>query len=72
MPDSDPAFFYLAKNLRDSEKSAECLLKKYQVNRIGNFLILFPIAANIALHTAGAQGGTPTSPTPPTGKVFFM
>ncbi len=33
--------------------------------RIGSRRIRFPAAAKIALHTAGAAGGTPGSPTPP-------
>ena len=32
---------------------------------IGSFRIRFPVAANIALQTAGAMGGVPGSPTPP-------
>jgi hypothetical protein len=27
----------------------------------------FPVAAKIALHSAGSTGGTPGSPTPPRG-----
>jgi hypothetical protein len=64
--------FYLAKILKDSETGSERHLKKYQVNRIGNFLILLPVAEKIALQTAGVHGGTPTSPTPPTGKSFLI
>ena len=33
--------------------------------RMGRRRILFRVAAKIALQTAGAIGGTPTSPTPP-------
>jgi hypothetical protein len=33
----------------------------------GNSRILLPVAANIALQTAGANGGTPGSPTPAGG-----
>src|SRR2546427_3236438 len=32
---------------------------------IGSFLTRFPVSAKIALHTAGAIGGVPGSPTPP-------
>src|SRR2546425_3068174 len=32
---------------------------------IGSLRIRFPVAAKIALHTAGAIGGVPGSPTPP-------
>src|SRR6266550_5693701 len=32
---------------------------------IGNRRIRFPVRAKIALHTAGAIGGVPGSPTPP-------
>ena len=37
---------------------------------IGSFLIRFPVAAKIALHTAGAIGGTPGSPAPPWGSLL--
>ena len=33
----------------------------------GNSRTRFPVAAKIALHTAGANGGTPGSPTPAGG-----
>src|ERR1700674_853558 len=34
---------------------------------IGRLRIRLPVAAKIALHRAGAIGGTPGSPTPPRG-----
>src|SRR5947199_3374853 len=37
---------------------------------IGSFLIRFPVPAKIALHTAGAIGGVPGSPTPPCASVL--
>lgn len=39
--------------------------------RMGNFRIRFPVAAKIALHTAGAVHGTPGSPMPPDFSLFF-
>ena len=40
-------------------------LSKYQSSLIGSERTRFPVAAKIALHTAGAIGGVPGSPTPP-------
>src|SRR5439155_20798724 len=37
----------------------------YAIFPIGSLLIRFPVATKIALHTAGAIGGVPGSPTPP-------
>src|SRR5437588_3693325 len=34
---------------------------------IGNRRMRFPVPAKMALHTAGAMGGSPASPTPPGG-----
>ena len=38
----------------------------------GNFLMRFPVAAKIALHNAGATGGSPGSPTPPGSAPLSM
>jgi hypothetical protein len=38
--------------------------------RTGNLLIRFPVAANSALVSAGAMGGTPGSPAPPIFSVL--
>ena len=38
--------------------------------RMGNRRIGLPVAAEIALHTAGAIGGVPGSPTPPGGSLL--
>ena len=50
---------------------ADCSLLPHDVlnspARIGSLLILFPVAAKTAFPTAGAIGGTPGSPTPPSG-----
>src|SRR5215472_1045234 len=36
-----------------------------EAGSIGSLRIRFPVAANTALATAGARGGTPVSPMPP-------
>ena len=46
------------------------LVTAYASLPIGSFLILFPVSANNALHTAGAIGGVPGSPTPPCASVL--
>src|SRR5438128_1315814 len=38
---------------------------------IGSERIRLPVAAKIALHSAGAMGGTPGSPTPPNGMSWL-
>jgi len=45
----------------------ECYFIARSAGRIGSLRILLPVAAKIALHTAGAAGGRPGSPMPPTG-----
>ena len=42
-------------------------LARYALFERGNSRIRFPVAAKIALQTAGANGGTPGSPTPAGG-----
>src|SRR6266566_651405 len=50
---------------------APCSLLRAQVTfPIGKLRILFPVAAKIALHTAGAVGGTEGSPIPPNVSVL--
>jgi len=53
-----------------AELARGTLERIYAVRRFldsGNSRIRFPVAAKIALHTAGANGGTPGSPTPAGG-----
>lgn len=38
----------------------------------GSFLTLFPVRSKIALHNAGANAGTPGSPTPPGFSSFSI
>jgi len=38
--------------------------------RIGNLRMRLPVPAKMALHTAGASGGTPGSPAPPAGALL--
>src|SRR3989441_7837392 len=48
-----------------SEREAQTL----SWSRIGRCRMRLPVAAKIALHNAGAIGGTPGSPTPPSGAL---
>src|SRR6516164_2154646 len=41
-----------------------------EAGSIGSLRIRFPVAANTALATAGARGGTPVSPMPPGSRLL--
>src|SRR6266576_6108284 len=55
---------------RQQPRTAHGAPDSYVSFPIGSFLTLFPVATKIALHTAGAIGGVPGSPTPPCESVL--
>ncbi len=69
---ADPLVLGLSRACRLKPRATKAILKAFIdfdnytnfVFLIGNSRIRFPVAAKIALHSAGAMGGTPGSPTP--------
>ena len=61
-----------ARSLRPAVFDQERCARRVQLlswSPIGSLRIRLPVAANIALHSAGAIGGTPGSPAPPSGTL---
>ncbi len=69
-PDTSVSVSVMGMLLPDRFSRADHSEKRAHASRTGNLRTRFPVAAKIALHKAGATGGTPGSPMPPIASLL--